>query len=91
VFVTGKGWSDYATERQQHERRHDAADELPGWEDGVPWDASTPTCPKCGTAALWESLADKMHCLACDPIAVDAAANVRQLRYRAAPSKLSKL
>jgi hypothetical protein len=67
VFVTGKGWSDYATERQQHERRHDEPDELPAWGDGIPWDASTPTCPKCGSAALWESLADKLHCLSCDP------------------------
>ncbi|RIK75383.1 MAG: hypothetical protein DCC68_21275 [Planctomycetota bacterium] len=88
VFVDdGRGWVEYADERRQHERRHDEAGELPAWDDGEPWDASTPTCPKCGSAALWESMADKLHCLSCDPprraqrLAAKAAL-IRSRRYK---------
>lgn len=68
VFVDdGRGWTDYATERERHERRHDTADEPDGWDDGEPWTAATPTCPTCGSCAGWVSMADRWHCLTCEP------------------------
>ena len=68
VFVDdGRAWVDYAAERERHERRHEAADEPDDWNDGEPWTADTWHCPKCGSAASWESMADKLHCLTCEP------------------------
>lgn len=37
------------------------------WTDAEDWTGSMSTCSTCGTAALWLSMADKLHCQRCEP------------------------
>lgn len=68
VYVDdGTGWIGYAAERERHERRTEADDVADSWDGGELWTADTWHCPVCGSAASWESMADVLHCLTCEP------------------------
>jgi pimeloyl-ACP methyl ester carboxylesterase len=38
-----------------------------GWDDVIPWDDTTQSCPTCGSVAHWIDGRDGWHCLKCTP------------------------
>jgi ribosomal protein S27AE len=48
-------------------RETNGSTDIANWDDGIPWDDSTPSCPRCGSVAHWVDGRDKWRCLKCTP------------------------
>jgi predicted Zn-ribbon and HTH transcriptional regulator len=60
----GPGWRRYDDERPVDVQLVKGPDP---WDEAVPWDDSTPSCPKCKSAEGWTDALDRWHCWKCEP------------------------
>jgi hypothetical protein len=60
----GPIWRRYDDERPVDVQTVDGPDP---WDEALPWDDSTPSCPKCKSAEGWTDALDRWHCWKCEP------------------------
>jgi hypothetical protein len=60
----GPVWRRYDDERPVDVQPIEGPDP---WDEALPWDDSTPSCPKCKSAEGWIDALDRWHCWKCTP------------------------
>jgi ribosomal protein L37AE/L43A len=78
----GPIWRRHDDERPVDVQRIDGPDP---WDEAIPWEESTPSCPTCKSAEGWVDARDQWHCWkCCPPFRTEKLLNDRERLLRAA-------